>query len=72
VELGAVGNNEVHRNIRPNSRWNRERLECAWTFDGFSLVALTGITFSHKGADFLFHTFLEKIMFDLFIGFGKA
>jgi hypothetical protein len=35
-------------------------LECAWSFDCFSLVALTNITFNHKGVDVLFHTIPEK------------
>jgi hypothetical protein len=29
------------------------------------------ITFKHKGVDVVFHNILEKIIFDLFIGFGK-
>jgi hypothetical protein len=42
-----------------------------WGFDYFSLIALTDITFNHKGVDVLFHTIPEKRMFDPFIGFGK-
>jgi hypothetical protein len=37
----------------------------------FSLIALMGITFNHKGVDVLFHTILEKRTFDPFIGFCK-
>jgi hypothetical protein len=40
-------------------------------FDCFSLVALTHITFSHKFINIFFHTILEKITFNLVIGFGK-
>jgi hypothetical protein len=49
-----------------------KRLECARGFDCLSLITLTGITFNHKGVNVLFHTIPEKIMFDLFIGFGKT
>jgi hypothetical protein len=57
--------------ISPNSWWNQEWFECSWSFDCFSLIELIGITFNNKGVDVMFHTFLEKQMFDLFIGFGK-
>jgi hypothetical protein len=63
--------NEIHRNISPNSRENQMRLECAQSFDIFSLVALKNLTFNHKGEDILFHTIPEKRMFFPFIGFGK-
>jgi hypothetical protein len=53
------------------ARGNHKRLECAWGFEYFSLVALIDIKFNHKGADILFHTIPKKIMFDPFIGFGK-
>jgi hypothetical protein len=39
--------------------------------DNFSLVALKNLIFNHKGVGTLFHTRLEKIMFDPFIGFSK-
>ena len=47
------------------------RLECAQSFDIFSLVALKNLTFNHKGEDILFHTIPEKRMFAPIIGFGK-
>jgi hypothetical protein len=64
-------NNEIHRNIPSNSRGNWKWLEHAWRFEYLSLIALTCITFNHKGVDVLFHTIPQKRMFDLFIGFGK-
>jgi hypothetical protein len=59
---------EISHQIEGESKW----LECAQSFDSFSLVALTGLTFSHKGVDIMFHTLPEKRTFDPFIGFGKS
>jgi hypothetical protein len=64
-------NNEIHRNIPPNSMGNWKWMECAWSFDNFPLMALAGTAFGHKFLDVLFHTVLEKRTFDPFIGFGE-
>jgi hypothetical protein len=46
--IKSIEINKVHRDILPNSRGNRKRLEGAWGFECFSLVALTHLTFNEK------------------------
>jgi hypothetical protein len=68
----GLSNNEIHRNIHPDNRWNRQRLECARNFDCFTFIALKSITFIHKGMDVMFHAFPTKRMFDSCIDFVKT
>jgi hypothetical protein len=41
-------------------------------FESFSLIALTCITFGHKGANVLFHIVQEEILSYPLISFGKT
>jgi hypothetical protein len=52
-------------------------IESGWSvpesFDCLTLIALTGITFIHKGVDVMFHTIpRKKECLTSFIGFGKT